>query len=314
MALEMVLNELSLQPADSVFAARQWMSALIQTIRAATSQRVSRVLRTHSDVFDVMLAAEYPLRRWINDQEVDLEARRYVHSLAIKAPYWDGLPELYDRVLASEFRYDGQVAHGLGVAYLLESLAISLPSDKCWNVALLLLNVNWLMQEGLIDEENVEVVHASQPSHVDEHREWIQDRLRSDIQDGNDLWNRRVELFPSLLFCEAVEHQIRDLSPTMLRPVARRLFEFQGYCQDWAEGGFRPDQLPTRVTPESQATLEQYGQERTFLCPDGIERIFSWHIRMTPDAWRLHFYPEPGSRALIIGYIGPHLRTVRHSN
>jgi len=46
MALEMVLNELSLQPAPSVVIARQWMAGFIETVRAATSHRVSRVVRT----------------------------------------------------------------------------------------------------------------------------------------------------------------------------------------------------------------------------------------------------------------------------
>ena len=313
MALEMVLNELSLQSADSVHTARQWMSMLIQTVRAATSHGVSRVIRTQDRIFDIVLAPGYPLRRWLNDGEVDLEARRYIKSLTTKAPFWDGLPELHDKVLEHEFRYDGRKAPGLGVAYLLESLAISLLSEECWSVARLLLDAQWMVEEGDIKAETVHVIHAGQPAHVDAHSEWIQERLRSDIRDGNDLWNRRDELFPLLAFCEATKRQIASLSPTMLRPVVRRLFELYIYCQGWTQGGFDPDQLPTKTTPESQTTLERYRAQRTWLCPDNVERTFKWHVRLTPHAWRIYFYPVPANKTIIIGYIGPHLPTTKYN-
>jgi hypothetical protein len=312
MALEMVLNELSLQPAPSVVIARQWMAGFIETVRAAISYRISRVIRTQRGVRDIVLADGYPLRRWLNDPAVDLETRRYVTSLVSKAPLWDGLPELYDRVLEHEFRYEGREALCLGVAYLLEVLAVSLLSGECWDTPRLSLSVRWITEDENIKDETAYVIHASRSGHVNEHSQWIEDRLRSDIQDGNDLWNRRAELLPSLMFCETAGEQIRNLNAAMLRSVTRRLFELDAYCREWIEGRFEPDLLPTRATPESQATLEQYGNARTFLCPDDVERIFSWHVRLTPLAWRIHFYPDPATRTIVIGYVGPHLPTARH--
>lgn len=167
--------------------------------------------------------------------------------------------------------------------------------------------------DGEIEEQRVRVAHASQPSHIEAHREWIQTRLQEDVQDGSDLWNRRAELLPSLSFCDTVASQIQKLTSTMLRPVTRRLFELEHYCQESTTGVFDPKQLGSKASPESQATLNQYSQERTFLCPDDIERTFSWHLRLTPNAWRLYFIPLPKTRQMIIGYIGPHLRTVKYN-
>jgi hypothetical protein len=195
---------------------------------------------------------------------------------------------------------------------LLESLALSLPSEECWNSALLTLNAKWMTEESQIEEETVQVNHASQPAHLEEHIQWIQERLRRDIQDGNDLWNRKTELFPLLTFCDTAAPSIRSLSPTMLRPIVRRLFELETYCQGWTEGGFDPTQLATKATPESQATLSHYGRDRTFLCPDGEMRTFSWHVRLSRHHWRIHFYPEPEIRRMIIGYVGPHLPTAKY--
>jgi hypothetical protein len=50
--------------------------------------------------------------------------------------------------------------------------------------------------------------------------------------------------------------------------------------------------------------LKQFQQELTFKCPDGINRTFSLHVRMTPGAWRLYFLIELGLGKIIIGYIG----------
>ena len=312
MALEMVLNELSLQMAADIHTARGWMEAFIQTVGTANSRGVSRVIRTKSDIFDITLAVGYPLRRWLNDQEVDRDMRLYIKVLTTKAPFWEDLPDLYDSVLACEFMFNDLEAQGLGAAYLLGALAVSLPSEESWNSARLTLNVNWISEGDQLDEKTVEVIHASQPSHVVEHTQWISERLRSDVQDGAGLWNRRDELFPYLAFCEAVGEQIQSLSPTMLNPVVRGLFNLEAYCQNWSEGGFDPTQLATKATTETQRTLYQYGKERNFLCPGGERRTFSWHIRLTPHGWRVYFHPEPGTRTIIIGYIGPHLPTARH--
>src|SRR5262249_22823689 len=147
--------------------------------------------------------------------------------------------------------------------------------------------------------------------HVTTHQDWITRRLQTGVHDGVDLWNRRDLLFPALTFCESMATTIQEFSSgsATLRQVVKRLFELEIYCRNWREGGFEPDQLPCKVSPESQTTLEQYGQERTFTCPDGEKRVFSWHVRLTPSAWRIHFLPEPSRRRIIIGYVGHHLPT-----
>jgi hypothetical protein len=61
------------------------------------------------------------------------------------------------------------------------------------------------------------------------------------------------------------------------------------------------------ATSESEATLNQYRHTRTFICPDGVPQVFKWHVRLTPGAWRIHFFPLDDKRQLIIGYIGRHL-------
>jgi hypothetical protein len=313
MALEMVLNELSLIPAENVHNARQWMTTLVHTVQAAVARKVSRVVRTQSAIFDVYLASDYPVRRWLNDREVDLEEQRYLLTLTTKTPFWDDVPGLYDRVLASEYRCEGRPALGLGVASLLDSLAVSLPSEQCWDSALLHVAAEFVVddQDLSIEETSIAVPHASRAGHIDEHHEWIESRLYGDVESGHDLWDRKSELFPRLTFCGSAMDQIRDLNWIMLKSVMRHLIDLERYCEGWQNGGFDPRDSIPHATPETDTTLARYGDERTFRCPDGTYRVFSWHVRLTPDAWRLHFFPGPQVGQIIVGYIGPKLPGVR---
>jgi hypothetical protein len=146
---------------------------------------------------------------------------------------------------------------------------------------------------------------------VERHREWIAGRLRIRPADGSEIWRRRREWFPNLDFCAAVEAQLENLPHIMLNPVIERLEALQRYSQSWESGPFEADQLGVKASLESQATLEQFGTLRSFVCPDGIARIFSWHIRLTPLEWRVHFLPLAAQQKLLVGYIGRHLRTAR---
>lgn len=93
MALEMVLNELSLRtPATNISMARQRMSDFIGTVRGVKAQCGRQAtLRTHYDFHTTILASDYPLRRWLNDPEVDREEQRFIKTLVTKAPFSNDL-------------------------------------------------------------------------------------------------------------------------------------------------------------------------------------------------------------------------------
>jgi len=308
MDLEMVLNELSLRiPADNIQAARQRMSDLITTAQTAAELGVNPILRTHSQFYATVLAPEYSLSDWLVDRNVDREKSRFI-LLSAKTPILADLQnsEVEDRNLLSDFYFEGESTEGLKIAYLLESLALSIQSKPQWEFSHLVLEATWLEDEETFNSETITVFHASKVEHIQEHTPWIQNRLRTSVRDGIDLWNRRSELFPSLIFCETVNQQLQNLGSgnPILRQAVKKLFELENYCKSWTSGSFNPDQLPSKVTPESESRLQKLKNKLTFVCPDGNERIFSLHVRMTPGAWRLHFSADLGPGKIIIGYIG----------
>ena len=310
MALDLVLNDLSLTPAADVLVARSRMTDLVQTLRSAMLHGTKGVLRTQSGFRGLVLADGYPFDRWANDGYVDRDARFFLLQLTTKAPYCQDHAALEDRVRGVECRFSGCAALGLGVAHLLDTLAVSLASDPIWDAWQLWLQCEELREGAEIACSTEQVHHACFPDHVIRNALWIKERLRGDVRSGRELWERRDELLPSLQFCDSVKHQLEELIPLLVPAVARHLFALDSYCRDWTAGGFNPSEIPLTISMESEPTLAQYGLERTFTCPDGVSRLFNWHSKGTPGPFRIHFVPA-GPGELIIGYVGRHLRTVR---
>lgn len=310
MEIEMVFNELSLKtPAADEHTARNLMSELIDTIRRATVRGVKRKLRSKSDLDYSLLAPNYSIVQWRNDRNVEREERNFFRVLQDKND-----PPLLDMPNPEiEISYQGEQGIGIAHALVFNALAVSLLSEAKWDCSRLDLAVRRLDDnEELIDEE-VEIIHASRGRHVEENADWIENSIETGVGDGLEIWNQREKLFPNLEFCQAVGKQLQSLGVEnpILQTVKNRLFALQKYCNNWQEGAFIPEEIGN-ISPESQVTLQnpKYRQERTFICPDGNERTFSWHVKLS-FGWRIYFFTqEPGK--MIIGYIGCHLRTVKY--
>ena len=313
MDLEMVLNELSLKtPVGYRHRARQLMSELIRTLRQATANGVNRVLRTSDEIHSLELAPNYRISQWRNDPKVDREESRFFKTLVTKAPFWtDVFEEFKDEFDLSDIKHQGELVRGIGFALIIDALPISFNSEARWDCCYLNLEVIRIdtNNEEIVDE-TVKIIHASCRNHVREHADWIKNRIRTEVTNGEELWNQRQELFPSLEFCDNVSKQIQclDNGKPMLRQVLKRLFELEEYCKSWKNGAFDFDALPSKVSVESESRLKQFKDNLTFKCSDGKKRVFSLHARMTPGAWRLHFCTELGPGKIIIGYIGPKIQ------
>ena len=197
----------------------------------------------------------YPVARWRNDNEVDKEIRRFFTTLIAKAPFLEDISDskLKNTVNLSEFKHQGQPAIGLGIAYFLEALALSLTSKECWDCCFLELEFQQIDDEGNITEERVQIIHACRSLHIKEHKQWILDRIKIEVYDGSDLWNRKAELFPSLEFCSNVNKQLQNIGngERILNQIIRRLRELEDYCKNWQCGSFDSSKIPTKITPES---------------------------------------------------------------
>lgn len=307
MLLEMFFNELSSAPfASDAAAGQDRAKQFVTTMIAATTLGVRRVLRIPKDFFSSPLAPDYNWYQWLADERVEREIRQYFRSLASRAPFLHDMPSIETEWIEIDCLWQKQKTLGLKAAYVTDGLAFSLLSRKEWNTHYVECEIQEVVEED-VDCRNETIHHASRGEHVTGQREWILKRVQNEVSDASEFWRYINQSFPLLSFCATVEKQVVNLPVLSFASIIRGLFHLNAYCADWQSGAFEPDRIGCNISPESQSTLQQYGNQREFNCPDGQKRIFSWHVKI--GKWRIHFDPAPGPGHLIIGYIGKHLDT-----
>lgn len=205
MPVEIVLNDISLPtPVKDKGTAICLMSDLIGVLSTSWTYGV-RTLRTQDNFYNLLLAENYPVASWLNDKQVEREERSFMRGqLDIKTPLLaDVTANIHDEDALSEFRCQGIVARAIGIAYLIDALAISFLSDAKWDVENLAIEIESLdeISEELITRTE-SIIHASRREHILKHKQEIQNRLTS------ELWHPQDDILP----CYFNENEISPLS------------------------------------------------------------------------------------------------------
>lgn len=312
MNLLLFLNELSLTPpAADVSTGRARMKEFLDTVfRTRQVVKSARPVVHMSDAIDsIVLAPDYSIASWRIDTATSRDEKLRLLQIATQAPILESgrAPEdIIERHLGMDCWYDGQLVRGLRGAIAADSLSVSFASAACWNAALLSAEVESLDEDDKITRKRIDIRHASTAGHVDAHESWLRGLERLSVRDGQDLWDRRGELFPALEFCKEVKGQLAEFlgGDIVLSSVIKRLVLLQKFFETWDGTPIGPNSLPTKCTPESAPTLAKYKDEHSFTPPIGPARVFSWHLRFTPGAGRLFFDGDAPRKKGIIGYIG----------
>ena len=313
--MQPILNELSVRPAqDGKPGLEPRMEQLVAVVRALFGLGASRVLRSTRDAMNSEVAPDQSLARWLSDRGRLREEKQLLQALLSKAPYVDELLERNEPdSVALEFSLGDRACPGLGVAHLLEAPAVSLSGRDEFEVSDLSIQMLRMDEHGAEDVFPVDVANFADPVQVDQRKAALRTRIMRDIPDGDTLWERRSELFPRLDFCARAERQVKKLhgNEIYFREICRHLFVLSDCLADWSEGAFDP--VGIEWTPESNPTLQHrvYGPMRDIECPDGEVRRFSAHSKLRSGNQRIYFLAVKESRRSFVGYVGPHLPTVR---
>jgi len=205
MPVEVVLNDISLPtPVKDKGAAISLMTELIGVLSTAWKYGI-RTLRTEDNFYDLLLADDYPVASWLNDNRVEREEQSFMRrQLDIKTPLLAGVAtNIQDEDALSEFRYQGVKARALGIAYLIDALAVSFLSDYKWDMDTLDIEIDSLdeVTEELITRTE-SIIHASRREHILKHTPEIQNRLNSEP------WHPQDEILP----CYFNENKVSPLS------------------------------------------------------------------------------------------------------
>jgi hypothetical protein len=127
--------------------------------------------------------------------------------------------------------------------------------------------------------------------------------LAPTIAHGAELWNRRAELLPNLVFIPRTRAQLEDIRPgdPMLNQAWIKLSGIDKAIEAWKVTNGRYPMFPFNVRPESRTrrALAEFRDCEGNIC------IFSDHCDLAPTEGRIHFMvrTDPRRHALI-GHIG----------
>lgn len=310
--MDYILNELSIPNGKTTVAdARRLMAEFIVTSSTLRSIGFT-ALRIQSDLYAIALAENYMVSQWITDPEVDRDYARRFKSISKNSPYIPDTAEEANETFAnSDFYHKGSIAIGLGVAYLLGTVTISFQTGADWLYTLVDIDHHMLNENGDLGETRIRVRNAFDRESANSHKEWFEEERLKNLSNSAELWKRRAELFNKLVFCDCVESQLSALSlnDQGTNRIIERLLAVNEYCTTWVDGPFDHSKVGFKISGESGATLDKFGEERTFRIPSGEYKLFADHFKLGDI--RIHFYVDDARKRVYIGYIGKHLPTVR---
>lgn len=294
--------------------AAEAMISMVNGLKFAVESGAQKHLSSSGSALESVIAHDYTLRRWVNDDQplrsqsdgnIDKDLRRYFIRLLDRAPFFEEQFEEAEEIklCESSFIVEGktQANKCATLCYIYSGIIISPPLSVFSNLYLK-TTITYPDDEC---EEEIRCIYDQKS--FKNHEALITSFRNANICSSADLWNQREVLFPSLVFCNRVGDQLNNLDQFSV--VFTRLLELEQYSREWSKGPFKPSELPSKVTGESRTVKqdEKAMQSRSFTCPDGEARIFLWHMRATPGALRIHFYPCENKREIIVGHIGKKL-------
>lgn len=262
-----------------------------------------------NNLYDLLLMDNYSIGQWIKDNKVDGDLKSKFLSIVSTSPLVN--KEEVDRFESENCFYEGKLGLGIKAALLYNTFCINFLIDDYNNIIILPIKHEYILDGELKKEDEIIKCFATSLD-VLSHKEWFLNSQKKNIQCGKDLWDRRTELFPHLIFCDGVKSQISELGKSSnLTNIIERLRVLDKVALDWTNGDFNYSQTNKsyRLTihPESKPTIDNYRQARIFSLPDKRKELFSLHI-ITGDL-RIHFYPDNNEKKVYIGYVGHHLKT-----
>jgi hypothetical protein len=308
--MELLFNELSmLSPTPDQAAARARFLSLQETIQAAVLRGFPPLLRIHEGFWAAQMWPGYSLANWLSDPTIERERKQRLRSAVGKAPFLEALHESAEvaRGALVEAIWEGQRGLGLGLAVLRDAPVVSLAAPPFCHDPLSVV-VRYLSQAD-DTASNEAVCNFHGPAAVEKRGPWITSRQQRELPDGNAVIRLRAELLEHLDLADDAVGQLERLTgkERTFPFVLRHLFALNERARAW--DGTTPFSAgyPFPCSEESQTTLAMYGESRTFRCPDGVRRVFSWHSKINFEKWRIHFIDDPTTRRVLIGYIGKHL-------
>jgi hypothetical protein len=327
--MEPALDEASIIPCPTSSPAQR-IRALAETLVALDRLGAPRQLRSIRGAADLEFHDSKGLKHWCFDRQTPKEAGRIVALRLDKVPFIDGSKGLFaaaegDRAVQPTIA--GVTSIAGGYVAMTDGFLVQLPGSTWPREKPVLVRLK-VMTEDEEWTDDVQVDSADSAGEVRALAPVIERKLKAAISNGRVLLDRLPELYPHLVIGDDAHNQIARLtgSETFFPQLLRHLQSLDQAAGKWNPGThYAPDGVTS--SPESEATLTHgnFGPLRDFPSPAGFSNDrWSFHTKLTGgNGARLYYKVKecvkdgpagsPPVRFLrvAVGYIGPHLPTVR---
>lgn len=319
-----MFNELSASAvAESRSEGRRRLVEMIgSAVAVADGQPLDLIAVRSYDIYGVLLGPGYAVSDWLRD--VDRDLRTLFYKITNKTTLGEYIDDtVKDRFSVSEFSLGSRSdssrevkAPGLGLAYLLDGVAVSLASEERWCQTVFDIRHLWLDSEAQEHTETVQVVNVSRQADVESamdklYQMWKRAMLHQRTGLSRGTISQALASFRHLVFGLDVEKQFHGLALDDRRVIWGKLIGLDSAVWEWrrSEAG-RP--TIQGIRPEGKATMDQFGDKRVYRNRHGENVTYKLHV--SAGSRRVHFRIEPASRVIEVGYVGKHLPTKKFPN
>ena len=272
----------------------------------------SLVIVGEPSLLEVKLATEYTVANWLSGSETDRDLKATLLRIATKYDFPEEVGEaLRDRFQVSEFvlaQRDGAAsedrveAKGLGAAFLLAGVGVSLRSEDRWSWMRIPLWHMWFDEDCQEQSDDVEALNLSESSQVEsllEHLLELQSEQSRQALKNNlrILASRKHECFPHLAFGREVDGHLEALPHRILQVVVGKLATLDDASRAWRRHPTMTFPTLPQCHNESESTMQQFGDQRMFQDPKGDLASYSLHA-MVGEAYRIHLRVTHNPRGL----------------
>lgn len=311
--MHQIVNELSFAGgyADK-YSAISGMRMLLNCINQLKTFGFSGSVCMTEDLRYRLLATDYSVNDWLYDRTVkeNIDVSILFLKIMTNSPNANKLLSEYDTEAALyEFSFDGQKSIASGLSYFLKCPIVSTNSETAFCHDHIEIKKTKITQEDTL-ESTLRLLSIYDSDQIDRIQQYLYNLLNLHCKSGLDILNRSI--FPNLVFCDNARNQIRQLSGNeqYFQIIVRHLSVLNKTMSQYQDGQFDP--IGVDHSTESESTINERVEQRTFDCPDHRSRVFTWHTKIKSFNKRIFYYPDCEDRIVYIAHVGDKLPTTRY--
>lgn len=309
----MIFNEISLKQQVPQCQIKDQFSVFLKVCQELKHKNNDNEFYYTDELMSEKIFGEYTVHDWLKDQSVPQKEKQFFRTLLHRGhriPIEDFLES--ELIVKIENEQTVSAKGGL-MAFEWDSYIVSFLSSEMWKN-------EWMEGEYLSLTSEDTTIEQVRNCGILEHVNSLIERERKKqqiiISSGLELWEKRKELYPHLVFCESVKKQLEEARVSIqIQTIMRRIQVLEDYFATF-KGEFDKNKVGYGCRNESESVKNdrELKERRKFLTPYGKEEFFYWHISFAGNyPGRIHFFPDAEHKVGIIGYIGKHLPTKRYS-